>query len=270
MTHASFDFAADARGYSMGGAAELYWDNWVLRIGRMAPPANPNTLPLDLRFWSVYGDSLELEHDHVLFGRHGAVRVLGYRNQEVIGRFDDAIAAFQTNPAHNATACTSFNYGSGNFTAPDMCWVRRSNVKLGIGINLEQYITRDIGLFFRGMYSDGQTEVDAYNPADRSISFGSVARGTAWRRPFDLAGVGFAMSWISDIHARYLGMGGVDGFVGDGRIRQAPEGVAEVFYSLNLFKAVWLSADYQFLINPGFNADRGPVHILGARFHAEF
>ena len=66
------------------------------------------------------------------------------------------------------------------------------------------------------MYSDGQTEVDAYNPADRSVSFGAVAKGTAWHRPFDVTGVGFGMSWISDAHARYLAMGGVDGFIGDG------------------------------------------------------
>ena len=78
------------------------------------------------------------------------------------------------------------------------------------------------------------------------------------------------MSWISEAHARYLAMGGVDGFVGDGHLKQAGEGVAEIFYSVNLLKAIWLSADYQYLWNPGFNADRGPVHILGGRAHAEF
>jgi len=78
------------------------------------------------------------------------------------------------------------------------------------------------------------------------------------------------MSWISQPHADYLAMGGVDGFVGDGRLRQAAESVFEVFYSVNFLKAIWLTADYQFLSNPGFNADRGPVHILGGRVHAEF
>jgi carbohydrate-selective porin OprB len=143
-------------------------------------------------------------------------------------------------------------------------------VKLGVGINLEQTIAKDIGVFLRGMYSDGRTEVDAYNSADRSLSFGVVAKGSLWQRAFDVAGVGFAMSWISDSHAKYLAMGGVDGFVGDGYLRQAGEGVVEGFYSVNLLKAVWLAADYQVLWNPGFNADRGPVHILGLKVHAEF
>jgi hypothetical protein len=254
----------------LGAAAELYWDDWALRIGRMAPPKNPNSLPLDVRIDEHYADAFELEHDHVLFGQAGAARFLAYRNYEVTGRFDNAIAALKADPTKNAAACTGYNYGSGNFTAPDLCWVRRPNVKVGIGINLEQHVTEDIGVFFRGMYSDGRTEVDAFDPADRSLSFGAVAKGSAWHRPFDVTGAGYAASWISDEHAQYLAMGGVDGFVGDGALRQAAESVFDVFYSANLLKAIWLTADYQRLWNPGFNADRGPVNIFGGRVHAEF
>jgi high affinity Mn2+ porin len=273
MTYSSWDFPSDARGYSWGATAELYWDDWALRVGRVTPPQNPNQLQVDFRIWEFYGDEVELEHDHVLLGQAGAVRLLGYRNLVDTGRFDDAIAAFEADPGKNAAACKTFNYfnyGSGNVTAPDLCYVRKPNVKLGIGINLEQHITDDIGVFFRGMYSDGQTEVDAYNPADRSVSLGASAKGSAWQRPFDVTGVGFGMSWISDAHARYLAMGGVDGFIGDGHLHQAAEGIIEAFYSVNLLKAIWLSADYQYLWNPGFNADRGPVNIVGGRIHAEF
>ena len=270
MTHSSWDFPSDARGYSWGGTAELYWDDWAFRLGRTTPPRNPNQLQTDFRIWKYYGDALELEHDHSLLGQHGAVRVIGYRNQVDTGRFDDSIAAFRTDPGKNAAACTSFNYGSANATAPDLCWVRKPNVKLGIGVDLEQYITPDIGVFLRGMYSDGRSEVDAYNPADRSFSAGAVAKGSAWHRPFDVTGVGFGTSWISRAHAQYLAMGGVDGFIGDGHLRQAAEGIAEAFYSVNLLRALWFTADYQFLWNPGFNADRGPVNIIGGRIHAEF
>jgi high affinity Mn2+ porin len=271
MTHASWDFPADARGYSYGATVEGYWDDWALRFGRMMPPQNPNQLAVDPRFWQFYGDQLEIEHDHVLFGQPGAVRLLGYRNNVDTGRFSDAIAAFESNPVkYNAGDCTSFNYGSGNFDAPDLCWVRRPNVKVGIGLNLEQHVTSDIGVFARAMYSDGQTEVDAFNSADRSVSFGAVAKGSAWHRPFDVTGVGFATSWISDVHAQYLAMGGIDGFIGDGHLSWAPEGVVEGFYSFNLVRAIWLSGDYQYLWNPGYNSARGPVHIFGARAHAEF
>lgn len=272
MTHASWDFAADARGFSLGAAAELYWDDWALRIARMAPPLNPNQLPIDVNLLQVYADALELEHDHVLFGQAGAVRLLGYRNHEVMGRFADAIAAFEANPMENAAACPLdvFSYGSGNVTAPDLCWVRKPNTKFGVGINLEQYITPDIGLFFRAMWSDGQSEVDAFDPADRDLSFGAVAKGQAWHRPFDVTGLGFASGWISSIHAQYLAMGGVDGFVGDGHLSQAPEIATDVFYSFNLLRAIWLTGDYQHIWDPGFNSARGPVNVIGGRVHVEF
>ena len=271
MTHAAWDFAADARGYSYGAGVELYWDDWAVRFAHMAPPQNPNQLPVDFRFWQYFGQQLELEHDHVLFGLPGAVRVLGYRNRVFTGAFDDAVALFAADPSKNAAACTAFNYGSTNATAPDLCWVRKDNAKVGIGIDLEQFVAQDIGVFLRVMYSDGKSEVDAFNAADRSLSLGAVAKGGLWGRPFDVTGIGLGLSWISESHARYLALGGIDGFIGDGALRQATEGVFEAFYSFNLLKAIWLSGDVQLIWNPGDNADRGgPVVVLGARVHAEF
>ena len=271
MTHASWDFMADARGYTYGAAVEWYWDDWAVRFAHTLPPKNPNQLPVDFRFWQYFGDQLEIEHDHTLFGLPGAVRLLGYRNRIHSGSFDDAIATFQADPTKNAAACVDFNYGSQNAGAPDLCWVRKDNVKVGIGLDVEQFVSKDIGLFLRAMWSDGASEVVAFNAADRSLSFGAVAKGSLWNRPFDVTGIGMGLSWISASHARYLALGGIDGFIGDGALRQGTEGVFELFYSLNLFKAIWLSGDFQLLWNPAYNTDRGgPVTVLGARLHAEF
>lgn len=271
MTHASWDFPADARGYTYGAAVELYLDDWAVRYARLAPPLDPNSYPVGLRIWQTYGDQLEIEHDHVLFGRPGAVRLLAYRNYETIGRFDDAVAALQADPTMNAASCTSYNYASGNFRAPDLCWVRRPQTKVGVGINVEQGVADGIGVFARAMVSDGKTEVDAFDSADRDLSVGVVAKGKLWRRPLDVTGAGLAATWISDAHARYMALGGIDAFTGDGRlVRVAPEELVELFYSYNFFRAVWLAADYQLLENPAYNADRGPEHVLSGRVHAEF
>ncbi len=270
MTYGAYDFASDARGYSWGGVAELYWDDWVVRAARITAPQHPNQLAVDFDLTRQYGDQIELEHDHRLLGRAGAVRILAFRNREDMGRFSDAIAAFRADPARNAAACQGFNYGSQNAGAPDLCWVRRSNVKEGIGLSLEQHVTDDIGIFFRGMVADGQTEVDAYTATDRSLSFGALARGASWSRPSDVTGAGVNLGWISSAHAEYLRLGGVDGFIGDGTIHPAAETVFEVFYGVNVVPAVWVSADYQHILNPAFNADRGPVDIFGLRFHAQF
>jgi high affinity Mn2+ porin len=187
-----------------------------------------------------------------------------------MGRFSDAVAAFQADPQKNATTCPEFNYGSGNASAPDLCWVRKPNVKIGIGMFAQQYVVPDIGVYSRVMISDGKTEVDAYTAADRSVSFGTLAKGSPWRRANDMAGVGVNLGWISKAHAQYLRLGGVDGFIGDGAIRPAAESALDMFYSVNIRKSFWLSGDYQRVINPAFNADRGPVNIFSLRIHGEF
>jgi high affinity Mn2+ porin len=270
MTNAAYDFAADARGYTWGLVGEYYFDDWAFRLAHIAGPKDPNQLQLNFYMLKHYGDQAELEHKHVIKGQPGAIKILGYRNHENMGSFSDAISAFQADPAKNATTCTGFNYGSDNSSAPDLCWARKPNVKMGIGINMEQAITEDIGLFFRGMYSDGKTEVYSYTSADQSLSFGAVMKGFRWGREKDSLGLGYAQSWISKIHAAYLNMGGIDGFIGDGKINQKPEQVVDIYYQWHVVKSAWLSFDYQHLVNPAYNADRGPVNIYGARVHFEF
>ncbi len=270
LTYPAYDFASDARGYSWGGVGELYWDHWAVRVGRITPPQLPNQLSADFRLGRYYGDQLEIEHKHHLFGQEGMVRVFGYRNRETMGRFRDAIAVFHADPQKHATTCPGFNYGSGNSNAPDLCWVRKPNIKSGVGVYAEQYVAHDVGVFSRTMISDGRTEVDAYTSTDRSTSFGVLAKGSSWSRPLDVTGVGINFGWISDVHAEYLRSGGVDGFIGDGFITPATEPALDVFYSFNIRKSMWLSGDYQHIVNPAFNSDRGPVNVFSTRIHVEF
>lgn len=270
MTHAAWDFAADARGYAWGGVAELVWDAWAVRLARMSPPREPNQLALDLHLDRRHGDALEVERRYAVLGRDGAVRLLGFANRAVMGRFQDAVAAWRADPGRNAAACRGFSYGSSNAAAPDLCWVRGPRVKRGVGVDVEQQVGADVGLFLRALWADGQSEVQAYTPADRSASAGALATGGAWGRPRDVAGAALGASWISTPHAEYLALGGVDGFVGDGALRRGAEVEAEILYAVGVLPGVWVTADYQRVWNPGFNADRGPVDVLGARIHAQY
>ena len=270
LTYTAYDFASDARGYSWGVVSELYWDKWAVRYGRITPPRNPNQLQIDWRLLKFYGDQIELAHHPQLHGRDGMLRALAYRNNEDIGRFTDAVNVFRADPAKNATTCPGFNYGSTNTTAPDLCWVRRPNVKTGIGVFGEQFLASGLGVFSRAMISDGKTEVDAYTSTDRSVAVGVLGNGSTWHRSRDVAGAGLNLGWISNSHIAYLGLGGIDGFVGDGRINPAAERALDLFYSANYRKSFWLSGDYQHIANPAFNRDRGPVNIFSARLHGEF
>jgi hypothetical protein len=271
LTYAAYDFAANARGYSWGVAGEYTLDDWTFRLGRFLPPQHPNQLFINFQPMRYYGDQAEIERRYEVLSQPGAVRLLFYRNQEDMGRFSDAVAAFNSDPSQfNATACNTFSYGSSNASAPDLCWARKANVKMGAGINLEQQIRADVGVSLRAMVSDGQSEVYSYTSADRSLALGTIVRGVAWGRPRDSIGIGYAASWISQSHATYLGMGGVDGFVGDGAIKAAAEEALDVYYNWRVTNALWLTADYQHIANPGFNADRGPVDIFSGRAHLEF
>ncbi|HEY3253216.1 MAG TPA: carbohydrate porin [Polyangiaceae bacterium] len=270
LSHGAYDFAADSRGYTWGGLVELHYDDWALRVGRFVVPIEPNQLALDFHLTEYYSDHAELEHAHRVLGQPGAVRLLGYRNRENMGGFSDAVSAFQADPGRNAAACTTFNYGSQNGTAPDFCWVREPRIKIGLGVSFEQQVTNDLGFFARAMISDGRSEVYSYTSADRSASVGAVVHGTPWQRPFDVVGLAYAASGVSSAHAQYLSLGGVDAFIGDGGLRRASESVLELFYSLHVYRSITLSADEQYISNPGYNADRGPVNVLSGRVHAEF
>lgn len=272
MVSSAYDFAADARGYTVGAAAEYYHDNWAFRFGHFAPPKNPNDTPLDFRFLTHFGDQVEVEHDHAISDLPGKVTVLGYLNREFMGKWTDAIAAFKANPAqYNANNCYGYyNFGSGNANAPDLCSVRKTNIKMGIGINIEQALSKEVGVFLRGMYSDGNTEVDSFTSSDRSLSFGAQIKGGLWNRNKDAIGVGYNISWLSAAHVAFLSMGGVDNFIGDGAINYRPEQVLDVYYKFKVMESVWFSADFQHISNPAYNADRGPVEIYGARAHFEY
>lgn len=270
MTHAAYDFAADARGYTFGIFGEYYHDDWAFRFARLAPPKNPNQLAINFDIAKFYGDQIEIEHRHKLNGLPGAVRILGFRNRENMGKFTDAIAAYESDPNKNATTCTGFNYDSPNASAPDLCWARKANIKKGIGINIEQQVSEDIGVFFRGMYSDGKTEVYAYVSSDRSLSIGGIMKGIRWGREKDAIGLGFAESWISSQHAKYLAMGGIDGFIGDGKLNQKAEYVVDIYYKFHPFTSTWLTLDYQHIANPAYNGDRGPVEVVNGKIHFEF
>ena len=154
---------------------------------------------------------------------------------------------------------------------PDINLVRSGDQsKYGLGLNLEQAISENIGVFMRAMWADGRTETYAFTEIDHSLSGGTLIKGNAWHRPDDKIGLAFAINGLSKAHQEYLTAGGQGFFLGDGNLNYQTENIIEVFYNLKLNKLAWLSVDYQHIDNPGYNADRGPVNFAGLRLHIEF
>jgi high affinity Mn2+ porin len=254
MTYAAYDYAADARGFGWGAAAEWYQGDWVLRVGRMTGPVTPNDLAVDFDIVNHYGDQFEVEHAHELLGQPGRVRVLAWRDRAVLARFGDAI-----------------NYGLANNQTPDIFKVRYGEqFKYGLGMNLEQALTSNLGAFFRAMQTDGATETYAFTEVDQSVSAGLVLQGAGWGRAQDTLGLGLMQNGLSADRRAYLEAGGISFFIGDGRLQYQPETIVELYYSLNLAPKTFVTFDFQRIHNPAYNADRGPVNIVGVRLHTEF
>lgn len=265
MTYLAYDYAADSRGYGWGLAGEWYQDNWVFRASRMTTPSAPNAQPINWHIFSAYGDQVEVERNHFIGDLPGKVSVLGYRNRMIMARFTDATNYLIANNAQGTQALVNVRNG-GQF-------------KMGIGLNAEQALTKDLGIYMRAFTSDGHTETMSFAEADSSLSIGLGINGDRWGRPKDTIGVSAMLNGISSNRRAYLQAGGISNFVGDTPLPYAgpnqslsykPEQINEIYYSFLVTKGVLLAANYQHILNPAYNAARGPVNIFSYRIHAEF
>ena len=253
LAHGSFDYVADAQGYTWGAALEYFRDDWELRVGRFVGPRESNGQALNYRIAKFYGDQAELVHKHQWDGKPGAVRVLLWRNRENMGSFQDAL-----------------DFARANGGTPALANVRRLQTKRGYGLHLDQALTDYLGAFVRYSWHDGKTETYSFEEVDRSAQLGTVLKGAAWGREGDTLGLLATRNTLSASHREYLAQGGLGAFIGDGRLNYRPEWVHEIFYNLRLSKGVWLGFDFQQVRNPAYNADRGPVRTYGLRLHAEY
>lgn len=253
LTHGSFDYPADSRGYTWGVALEYVSDNWSFRLGRFLQPIQSNGLQLDTRMLQHYGDILELEKRYTLAGQPGLARLLLWRNKARMGAFNDALG-----------------FGRANGTTPDVADVREEHAKTGVGLTLVQRVNASLGVFARANWSDDKTETYAFTEIGRQVSAGGILNGDAWGRPRDALGVAVAVNMLGSAHRGYLAAGGQGAFLGDGALRYGPEHVFEVYYSFQPVKYLSISPDFQYIRNPGYNRDRGPAKFYGVRVHAEF
>jgi high affinity Mn2+ porin len=197
----------------------------------------------------------ELEMRYAPFGKKGVAKVGSWLTSTFAGSYNDAVAIAATTGLDATTAIAQ---------------TRQGRTKYGFYFNLQQDITDDLGAFARFSWNDGRSEIGAFTDIDQSLSGGVQLKGTSWGRADDRIGLAGAWNAISSDHSRFLAAGGLGVLVGDGRLTYAAENVVEAFYALQLIKGLTATADYQLLINPAYNADRGPVHVFSGRLHASF
>ena len=255
ISSGSFDYASDAWGYSVGASAEWYQGVWTLRGGLFNFPRDFNGPVLGANFAQQQAIG-EVEHRHAIGGHAGAVRLGVWRSHLSEGSFADAIA-----------------WGLANATAPDVTQVRRWHTRWGGYINAEQELTPALGAFVRASTADGRYADYDFTDIDTAVSGGLVLSGAVWHLPADSAGLAFAVNAASRQMKAYLAAGGLGILAGDGQLsRPGLEKIVEANYSWRpsgavLGGAVVVTVDYQLVVNPAYNRDRGPAHVLGVRVH---
>jgi len=254
MCNGAWDYPADTHGYTWGLVQELHTRHWALRYAIAAEPRVANGEQFDRRLFRDHGHTFEGERRYSLGDHAGTLRLLGYANRADAG-----------------TYATALRLAGETGTTPSVVATRRpGTLKYGTGVNLEQEITHDVGVFMRLGWDDGKTESFAFTALDRLASGGVSVKGTRWRRRNDVVASSLTAGGLSGVHALYLARGGLDFLIGDGRLNYAPEYVWESYYSARLFPGFYLTFDLQHDTNLAYNHDRGPVWIPAIRLHMEF
>ena len=253
MYNGAWDYPADVRGYTWGWVHEFHARSWSFRYASAAMPRVANGLRFDRRLFRNRGDVFEGEYRYAIRKHAGTIRLLNYENHADAGNYALAIRQAELTGG-----------------APDVTSTRRNGtLKYGFGLNMEQELTKSIGVFARLGWSDGKTESFAFTAIDRLATAGISITGQRWRRPFDTVATELTVSGISGVHALYLARGGDDFLIGDGRLQYGPEYISETYYSARLFPGFFASFDLQHVANPAYNQQRGPLWISSIRLHVE-
>jgi hypothetical protein len=255
VNNGAYDYAADTRGYTYGLTAEYYDKRWAARFGEMLMPKVANGEHLDADIARARAENIEVEYrPSVIPGHASVVRALAFVNHANMGSYREAIDG----------------YLAGKDAVPDITLYRKQGrIKYGFGLNAEQELTPSLRVFGRLGWNEGANESFAYTEIDRTGQIGADFSGNKWRRPGDKAGAAFVANGISGDHGRYLGLGGLGFILGDGALNYGLEKILETYYNARIWRGIYVAFDYQYVTNPGYNRDRGPVSVLGFRLHVE-
>ena len=256
----AFDYAADTRGYTVGVVADYEDRNWGFRFAEGLMPKVANGIDLVWRPWQVHAENFEYELRHgIVPKKSGVVRLLAYTNYANMGIYRDAVTQFIDHSPPEPETVPEITNHPWHITR-----------KYGFGVNLEQNLTRNVTAFARWGWDNGKTESFAYTEIDSTFAEGVGVNGAKWHRKQDRAGIAFVSNGIKKDHQVYLADGG-DGFLlGDGRLNYGRENIVESYYTAHFWRGIYIAPGVQYVVDPGYNRDRGPVVVPSLRAHVEF
>jgi len=254
INNTAWDYAGDTRGYSYGFVVSLFQPKWRLAVGSYQMPTTANGNIFDEHILQAQGTNLELTLKPDDVGT--VIRLLTYLNQASMGSYADAIAIGN---ATSAVPSVLANEAPGR-------------TKYGFGLNFEQPLADngETGIFGRVGWNDGHNETFVYTEVDQEVSAGVQISGIHWKRAEDHWGIAYAVDGLSSQHKDYLADGGIGMLLGDGKLNYGLEQILETYYRVQIGKYVQVSPDFQYIINPGYNRDRGPAAVYSMRLRLSY
>lgn len=246
----AWDYAANTRGYTYGAYGEFDDGAWTLRFAEALMTWRPNQEFLSLDMGTFRAENAEVDWRYAP-GSNGKLRALFFDDHALMGGFADALAAWR----------------AGRTPRPEVSAVRVPASEYGFGLNWQQAVGPDLGLFARAGWNNGVEESYSYTEVNNTAEAGAQVAGDLWRRKADHVGFAFITNGISRAHQAYLAAGGLGFQLGDGGLSYGRERIEEIYYNLHLWRGLAVSPDVQFFKNPGYNRVRGPVVVFGARLH---
>jgi high affinity Mn2+ porin len=252
----AYDYAADTRGFTFAAMIEYHDRRWSVRFAEALMPKVANGINLDANLSRARSENVEVElRRTVIRHREGTLRLLSFVNHANMGIYRVAID----------------NFLAGLTPVPDItAHPLQTTIKYGFGVNFEQPWNDWIGVFGRWGWNEGRHESYAYTEVDSTVEVGLGASGMRWGRRFDHLGLAFVTNGISRDHQQYLALGGLGFLLGDGRLTYGRENIVETYYTLHLWRGIYPGFGFQYVANPGYNRDRGPVLVPSLRLHLEF
>ena len=258
MSNGAWDYPADTRGYTQGVVAELIKPSFAIRFSSVLVPRKANGLKLDYKVTKAHSETIEFEKT-CKTKRPTTIRLLAYHSISQAPTYNNTLAEIKFGDSASVDVYTG-----------EMEWKRYGGVKYGFGFNAEKEISGTIGTFLKASWNDGKTATWAFTEIDQSISAGINIKGDSWKRVNDNIGIAQVINGISKAHQNFLNAGLYGFIIGDGKLNYGAEAITEVYYKAQIAKSFFISADYQFVNNPAYNKDRGPVHVFAIRGHIEF
>lgn len=253
----AYDYAADTRGFTFAAMFEYHDRNYVVRFAEALMPKVANGIHLDADVARARAENIELElHGRVVGKQQGILRLLSYVNHANMGDYQQQVNEWLANPTTPVPEITAHPL--------------QTTIKYGFGVNFEQPVNDWFGVFGRWGWNEGQHESFAYTEVDQTWQIGVGGNGARWGRRADRMGLVFVSDGISHDHALYLGYGGLGFLLGDGKLNYGRENILESYYTLHAWRGIFPAFDVQYIVNPAYNRDRGPVIVPSLRLHVEF